>query len=395
MTEKTAEAHFTLDVDPEQIRAAARSMRGVAEEFAERGAKIKRTADGIGQRWTGGAARATVQEMRGLTSHLEGFAEGAGDTRAALRKLARQYRAALDEVERLNEEWRTAEAAHLAVFRSTFATPREPGLLPRKAGATSPLDSTSPLDRAAQSAGSAGLSQSSLEWAAERARLARAFGVVEEQARQDTRACAKAISNEAPFFLTPTAASLYTMTGYVGLGVTRDLPLSRYLAEAEAQDVDGDEDLGPWITERDVFGGQAFWAQKQGKAYLKALKEAGDYADDVDQATFVRSMRFLGPGLTVGFAVYDIENGESPTETVSTAAAGVGAFTLTVGGLALAAPAAPVLLVAGTAVAVSAAAAYGTKKLMRTDSIKGAVEYTDGELRFMGKQIKKRWNDIF
>ena len=101
--------HFSLDVDPESLRAAVRTLNHLASTVETKGGAVERTPGEIGQEWTGAAATSIKAEMTGLGAHMRRFAPSFTATREAVSSLADDYDEALVEVGRLNERYAQAD----------------------------------------------------------------------------------------------------------------------------------------------------------------------------------------------------------------------------------------------------------------------------------------------
>lgn len=104
--------HFQLDVDPEQLRAAARQLSRIAGHLDESGRAARNTPGEIGDQWTGDAAVSIKAEMTALGRTMVGFRGDFEDSAEALRSLARDYDDALKQVTDLNRKWDDAEEAY-------------------------------------------------------------------------------------------------------------------------------------------------------------------------------------------------------------------------------------------------------------------------------------------
>ena len=97
--------HFTLDVSPDQVRAARQRVKRVLELLGERTPPVVATADEVDADWTGPAAERVKAEMRALGKQLDSADKPLKDASRSLRNLADAYRDALDELPSLNRRW--------------------------------------------------------------------------------------------------------------------------------------------------------------------------------------------------------------------------------------------------------------------------------------------------
>lgn len=101
--------HFTLDVEPGALRAAARRLGHLAETLTTRSAKVAASPGEIGQQWVGPPATAVMAEMTALGTVLSGFGASMAALPEALHSLAKDYEGALDQLPGLNQRWEQAE----------------------------------------------------------------------------------------------------------------------------------------------------------------------------------------------------------------------------------------------------------------------------------------------
>lgn len=104
--------HFQLDVNPEELRAAARELTRVAGRLDDRGRSARDTPDQIGSDWTGDAATSIKSEMRALGQAMLGFRGDFERSAEAMRNLAQDYEDALKQVADLNARWQDTEDAY-------------------------------------------------------------------------------------------------------------------------------------------------------------------------------------------------------------------------------------------------------------------------------------------
>lgn len=104
-----SEKHFTLDIDPEGLRAVATKLGTMAETLGTQAGLVSGTPAEIDNRWTGTAATDIQAEMTALGNHLSTFQTSMGALPEALRSLAQDYDDALERLPGLNQKWEQAE----------------------------------------------------------------------------------------------------------------------------------------------------------------------------------------------------------------------------------------------------------------------------------------------
>lgn len=104
--------HFTLEIQPDQIRAARLRVKRVLEMLAERTPPVVSTPGEVDGEWTGPAAARVKREMGALGDQLDAADKPLKDANRSLRNLTTAYRDALDELPSLNRRWEEALDAY-------------------------------------------------------------------------------------------------------------------------------------------------------------------------------------------------------------------------------------------------------------------------------------------
>lgn len=101
--------HFTLDLDPQQLRDAASYLKTLSEHLQTKGTTTKNTPGQIGDSWDTSAATSIKAEMTALGNHMTTFSGDLSTSEQALRSLATDYEDALDGLASLNTKWDQAQ----------------------------------------------------------------------------------------------------------------------------------------------------------------------------------------------------------------------------------------------------------------------------------------------
>ncbi|PWN04591.1 hypothetical protein DJ010_02890 [Nocardioides silvaticus] len=109
-------AHYTLDLDPQQLRNVAKFLGEAEEHLRTKGTQAGGTAEEIGGQWTGQAATAIKAEMDALggvmTGGQDSFSHRLGEAEQALTTLAGHFDTANEDLAALNTRWDTAQTEY-------------------------------------------------------------------------------------------------------------------------------------------------------------------------------------------------------------------------------------------------------------------------------------------
>ncbi|KQY64690.1 MULTISPECIES: alpha/beta hydrolase [unclassified Nocardioides] len=108
--------HFSLDVDPESLRAAGRRLKRIVTMLDERAPKVVATPDQIGDQWTGPPASKVKSEMTTLGETLTSARPKVKSAMRAANHLATLYDDALEQLPSLNRRWAETVADHKAAL---------------------------------------------------------------------------------------------------------------------------------------------------------------------------------------------------------------------------------------------------------------------------------------
>ncbi|QCX26429.1 WXG100 family type VII secretion target [Nocardioides jishulii] len=202
--------HFQLDVHPEKLREAARTMDNTAQTVGDKGTTLSSTPDEIGQSWTGEAATSIKGEMTALGGHLQRFAPKFRDSAKALRDLARDYEDAIDQVASMNRKWEDTQTAYDDAVKGADQART------RNLAAAKPKDG-GPVNRAFRDEIDQ-IRRNAIDSAAETRRvdqtnLTRSFGLTKQWLSHRTRETGKAIDEALIVKVTPEVLSHYRATG--------------------------------------------------------------------------------------------------------------------------------------------------------------------------------------
>jgi uncharacterized protein YukE len=112
--------HFTLDVDPAGLTAAATRLARAHDGLAHTGDRLHALLPGLAASWHGKAASALSAEGAGLATDLKRTEPYFSEAAAALTELARHYTEARSTtIPYLNRAWEDAEAQHAAALRAS------------------------------------------------------------------------------------------------------------------------------------------------------------------------------------------------------------------------------------------------------------------------------------
>jgi uncharacterized protein YukE len=107
-----SDKHFTLDIHPAELRAAATQVAELHEQLGTLRTQVGAAPGDIGNAWTGSAATSLKGEMTHLSTVLGTFKGKLDGVPAALRSLAKDYDEALEQLPGLNQKWDAAEQAY-------------------------------------------------------------------------------------------------------------------------------------------------------------------------------------------------------------------------------------------------------------------------------------------
>lgn len=417
---------FELDIHPEKLRQAARKMRSMGRDFAERGDKLRTMPGDIGDSWTGKAARSAKAEMRGLATHLADFSQDMTDSREAVRKLAEHYDDALQDVKRLNRKWEQADNRYTSAVAKAdrqLAERTEPGDEPAH---------DDPVHRSAKQSARLALE-------ADQAALWREFEELQHEVKRQTRTCARALAREVPLPVTPDAVTLYQHYRWTAVEPERpefneNMPLSQEKDRTDPPDPmegqDGNDKLSKYVEDaNDVFLGTALeYGKLDADERVKLLKEQAAFlrreerrarraqyerrgtpagrratnqledltrrADDVDVELnrgaykLLRGLPWVGTAAGVGKDVYDVATGqEEAGKVIVTGGAGLAG-----GAIAVAVASGPVGWGVLGVAAAGAGGAYVASEV-------ASWAWDKGYIQSAGKGIadgaKKAWKSVF
>lgn len=189
--------HFTLDLHPDQVRAARQRVERVLAMLGDHTPAVIRTADDVDAEWTGAAAERVKAEMRALGEQLDAADGPLKSASRELRRLADSYRDALDELPSLNRRWEAALDAHdLAVTTANDSHTRRLGDI-----AASEQDEDAAKDASTRADGrrDRAVDDARTELSAAKRRLTQEFEDLQEALRRDTKAAARALRDAMPF----------------------------------------------------------------------------------------------------------------------------------------------------------------------------------------------------
>lgn len=112
------DGHFTLDVDPDGLRAVAERIGRLREHLRQKGTAARQVPGDIGERWTGDAATGVKAEMTGIGDLMHDLQTRLQPVAAELRTLAGHYDDALARLPGLNQRWQAAHDDYAAAVRS-------------------------------------------------------------------------------------------------------------------------------------------------------------------------------------------------------------------------------------------------------------------------------------
>jgi hypothetical protein len=101
--------HFTLDIHPHRLRAAAHSLDVVRQSLTQHAKTSTHEPAAIGTKWTGYAATSVTAEMTAVGGHLSTFATQLLHCSTALTTLAGHYEKAQTTLADLNTKWAKTE----------------------------------------------------------------------------------------------------------------------------------------------------------------------------------------------------------------------------------------------------------------------------------------------
>ena len=105
--------HFSLDIDPEQLRGVAGKLDTLSNHVKSKAAKVSASPGEIGDKWQGDAATSVMDNMTSLGSQMDRYDEKFGLAADALRTLAGHYEHALEvELSDLNRKYEAAQTAY-------------------------------------------------------------------------------------------------------------------------------------------------------------------------------------------------------------------------------------------------------------------------------------------
>ena len=223
--------HFSLDVDPEQLRAAARSLGQLGEHLSEKGRATKDTPAAIGDEWTGDAATTVKAEMTGLGEHMTGFTKDFETSAEALRSLATDYEDSLTQVEDLNKKWQAAEDDYQVAKDDadrSFERTRDhggPGGKPLPGGLRHEIESSRTYAYG-QAADDRRTAQHNLEYS---------FGMTKQWLAQQTRNAGQSLVDAAPMQVTAEQVTAWKGSGTYPARLDRDGLLGTMAMTAERE----------------------------------------------------------------------------------------------------------------------------------------------------------------
>ena len=114
--------HFSLDIHPHQLRAAAHSLDTIRENLAQHAKTATNEPGAIGQKWTGYAATSVTSEMTAVGGHLSTFATQLLHCSNALTTLAGHYEKAQATLVDLNTKWAKSETDYTSACADADAS---------------------------------------------------------------------------------------------------------------------------------------------------------------------------------------------------------------------------------------------------------------------------------
>ena len=125
-------AHYSLDVQPEQLRATARTLGTLSGHLKTKGTTVSGTPGEIGAGWQGQAADSVKENISALGRQMNRFDDKFHDASEALKDLAGHYEHALEvTVPDLNKRWNDAQSVYdnavIAADEQRTRTRRTPG----------------------------------------------------------------------------------------------------------------------------------------------------------------------------------------------------------------------------------------------------------------------------
>lgn len=192
---------FSLDVDPEQIRAARARLKRVLDTLEERTPGVMRTPDEIASSWTGPGATRVKSEMAALGDSLDTASRPLESASRALRSLADAYRDALDELSGLNRRWDNALGDYAVEINKV--SDRHSVRLENIVRSKRTEAEVNQARRDADTAHDSALESAAQDLSAEKRRIIKDFEAVQDQARADTRTAARALDKAMILRATP------------------------------------------------------------------------------------------------------------------------------------------------------------------------------------------------
>jgi len=249
--------HFTLDVDPEQLRTAAANLSRMGEHLKEKGREARDTPAEIGDQWTGDAATTVKGEMTALAAHMSRFWTDLDTSGAALRSLATDYEDAQTQVDDLNRKWAAAETAYQQAHER--ADTAFDGAVQAKGPDGKPLNRG--LRHEFESSRTYAYGEASETRRTEQYNLEYSFGMMKQWLGQQTRGAGRALVDAAPLAVTAEQVAAWKGDG--------SYPVRLERAALQTLEMAGD------LTERQV-------EEEQRLLREEAEEEAGEDLADLD-----------------------------------------------------------------------------------------------------------------
>jgi hypothetical protein len=188
--------HFTLDVDPHQLRTTAHSLDTIRESLTKHAKTATTTPGNIGTKWTGYTATSVTSEMTAVGGHLSTFATYLEHCSTALTTLAGHYERAQQTVADLNTKWAKAESTYQSACKDADDTYNKAvGDLKKANGGTMPNRGlTMDLDDSRSSAKSTAYQAQQKAQSA----LTTDFTTLKQHLTTQTTACGTALSANIP-----------------------------------------------------------------------------------------------------------------------------------------------------------------------------------------------------
>lgn len=191
--------HYSLDVDPESLRAAASQLRRAGGELAGQAAGVESTAAGWASGWIGDAATACAGESTGMAALLTRGSQALEAATGELERLADTYAEALDvhlpALERRREAATSAYAAAVSAAQSGAGADAGPGAGVARAFA---------------------LAAAAAEQTAALQQLEAAYDQLVEDLRARTRAAGAQLAADPPVPVPVLARATYQLGGFAG-----------------------------------------------------------------------------------------------------------------------------------------------------------------------------------